>query len=230
MHPHENPVYQSNLLNSFMSAYFTQTLKLREEPEAKAFEREISTEAKKTFVLQLAGLTGVIYLDRKYFAPKAAGAMNLQRLLCVTAGFLLSLRASVVLGQSQTKLDLAKQLALKYERELMDINPALRTFYLPVPGVQDLSPLPQKSWTPDSAGEVQKDWSSDWTTDSSPQEQVRRPPNDWRGETWAPGQGSSGYSSPSGNDRREAESNSSEAGPSYYPYQGHRLGDKRPDS
>jgi hypothetical protein len=225
MHPHENPIYQSNLLNSFMTAYRTQSLKLRQEPDTTAFEREVNTEAMKTFVLQLAGLTGVVYLDRKYLAPRAAGALNFQRVFYVATGFLLSLRASVVLSQSQAKVDLARKLALKYERELMDINPNLRTFYLPVPGALDII-----SGAPDSAGEVKKDWSSGWTGENGPQEQVSRPSNDWRGETLAQGEGSSVYGSPFGKDSRAAESNSSEASPSYYPYQGHRPGDRRPDS
>jgi hypothetical protein len=163
MHPHQNPVYQSDLLSCFFKCYHNHTLKLKPDADEVAYRKEKRMEMCKLLTLQCTGISGCVYLERR-FLSKAAHFTQTRRNVCFSAGFIVVSLLATELSKSQKTRELANKLALKYETELLEINPHLRVFYLPS---VDLA---------DEAASVERDADDtreDWATHSSQ--------NDWGG-------------------------------------------------
>jgi hypothetical protein len=163
MHPHQNPVYQSNLLNCFIKCYHNQTLKIKPEADETAYKKEERMQVYKLLTLQCTGIAGCFYVDSRFFS-RVAHYTKPRRFVYFAAGVLLATRLAIDLSKSQTKIDLANKLALKYEIELLEINPQLRAFYLPSVEIAVGAA---------SVGRAADDTREDWGTSSSQK--------DWRG-------------------------------------------------
>jgi hypothetical protein len=161
MHPHDNPQYQWLILGSFFKHFSSNALILQSSSDEDQFKTEIKWEWRKLVISQVAGGFGVAYLDMRYFAPRFGSGFTARRLCCIAGGLYITLSLSKLLCLSKLKMELARKLCFKYERDLLDLDPDLRVFYLPIPALSPTSQstldLPYQAHGADSKKEGYRD-------------------------------------------------------------------------
>lgn len=187
MHPHDNPQYQQQILTSFYKFYTNKTLVLQDSPEATQFEAEVNKEAKRLFFSSGLSIVGTLYVDYKYFIPKFGRIPSVNRFLAFGVTYFALVNITSMMVLSRNKIGLAKKLCFMNEQQILDLDPKLRMFYLPMPDVSRTNVTQDRGYQL-PGGEAQDNYQSSTASEYGqhlPANEWRE--RDWRGDSWRPG-------------------------------------------
>lgn len=126
----EDPDYNKSLLQAFYHGYSLGTIKPKLDDALDAeFDRVYKRVTRTLHCIRFAVMGGIFLFDRKVLIPRLGDRICLTR---VTFVFGLVIPSSLLIdyyGQSPYKDDLAKAMAVKYQRKLHIFNPELDQMY-----------------------------------------------------------------------------------------------------
>mmetsp|Transcript_11207 Transcript_11207/g.22050 ORF Transcript_11207/g.22050 Transcript_11207/m.22050 type:complete len:206 (-) Transcript_11207:34-651(-) len=202
MHPHDNPKYKEEIILTFLRCYSDKSLVLEPSPEETQFQNEVKLEGRRVMGYNLLGVVGVWILDTKYFIPKW-GLVSWPRFGSIFCCGFMIVQSSWALGQSRNKWELVKSLSWKYERQLLELDPELRLFYLPTPNFSidptrassgsdyrpttDISRESSLSQGSSYLQPGQEEFSSEGSAYAPPPNVKDWSKSDWRGDNFRPG-------------------------------------------
>jgi hypothetical protein len=122
------PRYQGILQDQFYNLYKRQFLKLQPGLAEAEFEQEVIGARNRRNWMIVASAAAILCFDIKVWVPIYGVERSIQRLACISVLTFPALILTKIVSHSDRKNQLIKELTLKYEREVFDLDPGFEEF------------------------------------------------------------------------------------------------------